>query len=210
MTQLTSGRADRILGVVLAGGASRRFGSPKWSAELAGRTMGERAVAALEPNTAKVGVVGNDPALAALGVEVRSDLRAGKGPLGALHTALHWAQELSLSAVFLLACDLPLAGAEIVRTVVDTWTDDDVVVPFGPRGPEPLCGLYSVNLLPEVERALSVDELALHALMERVHARRVPMHAAQAASGLADPFLNVNTREDLARATTALSSRVAE
>jgi molybdopterin-guanine dinucleotide biosynthesis protein A len=91
MTGSPTGRRERVLGIVLAGGASARFGSPKWSAELAGRSLGARAVAALEPNTARVGVVANDPSLRALGVEVRADLEPGKGPLGALHTALAWA-----------------------------------------------------------------------------------------------------------------------
>jgi molybdenum cofactor guanylyltransferase len=210
MTGPPTGRRERVLGIVVAGGASARFGSPKWSAELAGRSLGARAVAALEPNTASVGVVGNDPSLRALGAEVRADLEPGNGPLGALHTALAWAEELSLDAAFLLACDLPLVGAEVVHALLDAWRGEDVVAPFGPRGAEPLCALYAVRLLPSVVAALSERELALHRLVGRASVSRVPMETARRASGLANPFLNVNTREDLARAEAELGSRAVE
>jgi molybdopterin-guanine dinucleotide biosynthesis protein A len=205
VTRAAPEHAGRILGAVLAGGASARFGTPKWQADLEGRTLGARAVAALAPNTARVVVVGADPALRALGVEVRADLDAGMGPLGGLRTALCWARELSLEAVVLLGCDLPLVGAAVVRALVDAWDDQEVVTPFGPRGPEPLCALYAAGVLPAVEASLASRELALHRLIERARAGCLPLDAARSAAGLEDPFLNVNTPEDLARAAALLA-----
>ena len=207
MTDVPRRAGDALLGAVLAGGASRRFGSPKWSAELAGRSMGARAVAALEPNTRVVVAISSDPAVAGLGVDVRPDLLPGNGPLGAIHTALACAAERSLEGAFLLACDLPLVDAELVRALIDAWDGEDAVVPSGARGPEPLCALYGVSLLAEVERALAHGELAVHRLLARARVCGFATERARALSGIEDPFLNVNTREDHARAELALARR---
>ena len=48
----------RVLGVVLAGGQSRRFGSDKALAEIAGRTLLDRAVATLARQVDTVVVAG--------------------------------------------------------------------------------------------------------------------------------------------------------
>ena len=193
-----------ILGVVLAGGASSRFGAPKWRAPLAGQPMAARAVSALEPNTSKVVALGADPELAMLGVEVRPDVHPGSGPLAGIHTALLWARELSHEGVFVLACDLPLVGAALVRALIACWRDEDAVAPLGPAGPEPLCAIYATSNLPAVEDLLRLENPSPRALLERVRVRPFTLDRARAVTGLDDPFLNVNTREGRAAAEAAL------
>jgi molybdopterin-guanine dinucleotide biosynthesis protein A len=185
----------RVLGVVLAGGASSRFGSPKWWAQIAGQSMASRAVSALRPGTAKVVALSTDRELVTLGIEVRPDLVPGEGPLGAVRTALSWADELALDGAFVLACDLPLVSGALVQAVVSSWVDEDAVVPFGTRGPEPLCALYRSGLLDTVEAMLAGGERAPRRLLEVIRVGRFPVDAAKAFSGVADPFVNVNTRE---------------
>jgi molybdopterin-guanine dinucleotide biosynthesis protein A len=166
--------------------------------------MAARAVAALSPNTAGVVAVAGDPAVATLGVEVRPDVVAGRGPLGGLHAALLWARERSLDGVFVLACDLPLVGAPLVRALVSAWGQEDAVVPVGPAGPEPLCALYAARVLPAVEALLDEPGASPRALLARVALRVFPIERAREVSRVENPFLNVNTMGMHAAAEAAL------
>jgi molybdopterin-guanine dinucleotide biosynthesis protein A len=79
-----------ILGAVLAGGQSSRFGSDKALAELDGRTLLARAVEALQAQCDAVVVVGREDAP----VPTLPDRpRPGMGPLGGIAAALHHAAD---------------------------------------------------------------------------------------------------------------------
>ncbi|WP_292963732.1 dihydrodipicolinate synthase family protein [Novosphingobium sp. UBA1939] len=85
-----------ILGAVLAGGQSSRFGSDKALAELDGRTLLARAVEALQAQCDAVVVVGREDAP----VPTLPDRpRPGMGPLGGIAAALHHAAEAGYDAI---------------------------------------------------------------------------------------------------------------
>ncbi len=94
----------RLLGAILAGGASRRFGSDKALAEIAGRRMLDLVADRLRSQCDELIVVGRDwPGL------VRADDRPlpGLGPLGGLAGALAHAVGAGFDAVLTAGCDLP-------------------------------------------------------------------------------------------------------
>jgi molybdopterin-guanine dinucleotide biosynthesis protein A len=193
---------DEVLGAVLAGGLSTRFGSPKALAMIGGQTVLRRVADAVGEVAGSVVVVANDPSLAdGSGLRVVPDAVAGEGPLGGILTALRTAEAEGMRGALSVACDLPFVSAPLLRLLLDD-PDRQVVVPesTGRRGFEPLCAYYPVAALPGVETALREGERAPHRLLERVPHRRIPLDAVRA---IGDPevlFLNLNTREDLARA----------
>lgn len=84
-------RSD-VLGVVLAGGQSLRYGSDKAFAMLGGVSLVRRSARALEPATGRVVLVANETEKhEAAGLPVRPDLVPGVGALGGVHTAVAWA-----------------------------------------------------------------------------------------------------------------------
>ncbi|MDE2562134.1 MAG: molybdenum cofactor guanylyltransferase [Sphingomonadales bacterium] len=91
-----------ILGAVLAGGSSTRFGSDKALAEIDGRTLLARAVDALEAQCDAVVVVGRETAPAPT---LPDWPHAGMGPLGGLAAALHHAADAGYWAVLSCAVD---------------------------------------------------------------------------------------------------------
>ena len=94
-----------ILGVVLAGGRSSRFGSDKALAELNGRNLLEHAIAALEQQCDKVVVAGRSEAP----VTTIADWPApDSGPLGGIAAALRWALEKGYDTV--LSCGVDSVG----------------------------------------------------------------------------------------------------
>ncbi|MDH7971867.1 molybdenum cofactor guanylyltransferase [Sphingomonas sp. AR_OL41] len=105
---------SRLLGAVLAGGQSRRFGSDKALAELDDRPLIAHAAAALEPFVAEVVICGR-----VFGdyVALADRPAPGLGPLGGLAAALRHAADLGFDAVLSIGCDMPLLPADLVAAL---------------------------------------------------------------------------------------------
>jgi molybdopterin-guanine dinucleotide biosynthesis protein MobB len=193
------------LGVILAGGASRRFGSPKALARVGGGRIVDRVRDALAAAVPEVVVSTNQPALFAdLGVPMRADEIEGLGALGGIHTALLWAAERGRSGALVVACDMPWISADLLRMIADraASTSADAVVPEsgGRRAIEPLCAWYSVRCLPQVERMIGEGERRVHRLIDRIRADVIPGDDVRRAGDPGILFQNVNTVDDLRRA----------
>lgn len=149
-----------LLGVVLAGGQSRRFGSNKALATLEGEPLWRRAAGALEAAGVPVLVLANDPelveAVAAAGTPVQTDRRAGRGPLAGIETGLIAARDQGLKGILVLACDLVRVDADLLAGLATAWSGAGVAAfeAPGPWGVEPLCAVWGVDTLPAVSEAL--------------------------------------------------------
>ena len=188
-----------LLGVVLAGGGSRRFEGEKALFPLAGRAMAEWALEALKPWTRRQVIITNDAGVAgSLGVPFRPDLIQGQGPLRGLHTALAWAREEGREGIFLLACDLPLVTGELVGRILRRWPEGAAAAVPGshsPLGFEPLCAGYAVAALPVLEELLEAGVRAMDRALDALGAHRIPQKELGSRDALAVAFTNVNTRE---------------
>lgn len=169
----------RLLGAVLAGGQSRRFGSDKALAVLGGQTLLERAVARLGAWCEAVVVIGRTEAPAPV---VADWPRPGMGPLGGIAGALRHAAEDGFDAVL-------TAGVDSLSL------PDDLPARLG-EGPayvadQPVVALWPVAVLPALEAILEAE--GRHAVRDLI--------AASGARGVVLPgaSANVNTPEDLAR-----------
>jgi molybdenum cofactor guanylyltransferase len=178
---------------VLAGGAGRRFGSPKAGVRLAGRTLVERAVDALLPRCGRVVVVSRaDVPLPPLPVSVVLDRPGPDCPLLAVASGL---AALDADDVLVLGCDLPLAGALLDRLIAAPAG----LAVAGARGgrSQPLCARYPrLAALAACDRLLASGALAARGLPAAL--------GAIAVEGDGDELLNVNTPSDLTRAASIL------
>jgi molybdopterin-guanine dinucleotide biosynthesis protein A len=149
--------ADRPLtGVVLVGGASRRFGSPKALALVDGETFVERARRVLAAACDEVLVVGKAGELPFAVIDDGSTVRA---PIAGVVAGLRAAA--SAVAVF-LPVDCPRVTPEIVRALGDACRD--AAVPQ--TGPLP--GAWSKSALPVLERRLAHGPLGLYQAYEEL------------------------------------------
>jgi molybdopterin-guanine dinucleotide biosynthesis protein A len=96
--------AASIAGVVLAGGASSRFGRDKAEEIYAGRKLIDWSIAALTPFCGAVFVSGHAHAARE---SVPDRPRAGLGPLGGLAGALTAARDAGYERLLSLPCDTP-------------------------------------------------------------------------------------------------------
>jgi molybdopterin-guanine dinucleotide biosynthesis protein A len=149
--------ADRPLtGVVLVGGASRRFGSPKALALVDGETFVERARRVLAAACDEVLVVGKAGELPFAVIDDGSTVRA---PIAGVVAGLRAAA--AAVAVF-LPVDCPRVTPEIVRALGDAC--HDAAVPQ--TGPLP--GAWSKSALPVLERRLAHGPLGLYQAYEEL------------------------------------------
>jgi molybdopterin-guanine dinucleotide biosynthesis protein A len=103
-----------LLGAVLAGGQSRRFGSDKALALLGGRPLIAHAIEALGVQVDAVIVCGRE-----WGDWVPDRPGPGLGPLGGIAAALHTASARGYAAVLTAPCDIPVLPAGIAARLGD-------------------------------------------------------------------------------------------
>lgn len=192
-----------VLAVLLAGGGSTRYGSPKALAVVAGRSILERGLDTLDAVAGPAVIVANDPEpYAVAGREIRPDVRPGTGVLGGILTALEWAAELGRDAAVVLACDMPFVPPGLLRRLVRDAGARRVSLPEsdGPRGMEPLCAVYGVECADAIARALDRGERAIVSFFSNVDVRRLPLAEVRRFGHPERLFFNVNRPEERRRA----------
>jgi aminoglycoside 6-adenylyltransferase len=173
--------ADRLdaTGILLVGGASERFGSPKALAPFRGETLAERAWRLLHEVCVEVLAVGKGDDAVELPFPVLDDGAEERAPILGVVAGLRAA---SHERCLVLPVDCPLVPADALRELVDAGA-----VPQ--TGPLP--GAYDRSHLPELERRIARGELALRGVNETVLELDERLLA------------NVNTRMDLIEAAIA-------
>jgi len=169
-----------LLGAVLAGGESRRFGSDKLAARLGERTLLDHAIAWLAARTDAVVVCGRDVA----GVPGLVDLPApGLGPLGGLAAAQEHAHRQGHATVLTIPGDTPDLPVDLAERLAE------IGAPVFVRGC-PVIGLWpssSANRL--VEHLMQAEDRSMRGWARIIDAKALT---------LAHPIPNVNFLDDLA------------
>ena len=172
----------RLTGVLLVGGASTRFGSPKALARFgdetlaarAWRTLGEACDDRLAVGKRGDGLVlpfgliddGNETRAALAGIV--AGLRAAPGPVAVM-----------------LPVDTPLVTAALLRELAAACAE--AAAPTA----GPLPAAFASSALPVLERRLHEGRLALHEALDELDTRRIEVDVALLA--------NVNTPDELRR-----------
>lgn len=168
-----------ILGAVLAGGRSRRFGSDKAVAMLDGQPLIDHAAGQLAPHVAEVVVCGREPGLAD---RPAPDL----GPLGGLCAALFHADSNGFDRVLTIACDVPRLPDGILPLLL---AEGSAIL-----ADLPVVGIWPAALGPDLEAHLAGDgDRSIRGWARACGARLIA----------APPIANINTPQDLAAFTGA-------
>lgn len=175
-----SSSSVRVTGVLLVGGASARFGSPKALARLDGTTLGERAWRLLDFCDERL-AVGKDADALPLPFEIIDDGAVERAAIHGVRAGLAAARH---DVCLFLPVDVPLVTRAALRALAEA-----VAVPAS----GPLPGAYRRSILPEVERRIRLGQLAVRGLAERV------LELDEAL------FANANTRADLARIAASVA-----
>jgi molybdopterin-guanine dinucleotide biosynthesis protein A len=192
------------LGLVLAGGLARRMGGgDKTRIKIGGVTILQRVLARLAPQCSRVIINANGDAVrfADTGLPVVADgVPDFAGPLAGVLAGLDWAAANAPDIAWLVSApgDCPFLPKNLVVRLHAVRVDGNTPLACARSGEwrHPVVGLWPVALRDDLRRAL-VGE-GLHKI-ESWTARHGIAVAEWPATPL-DPFFNVNTPDDAARA----------
>ena len=177
-TGLTS-PPQNATGILLVGGASERFGSPKALASFRGETLAERGRRLLGEVCSEVIAVGKETDGLELPFPVLDDGVEERAPVFGVIAGVRAATH---DVCLVLPVDCPLVTPEALRALLGA----KAVAPTGP-----LPGVYAKALLPLLEERVAAGELSLRGVNESVLDLDERL------------FVNVNTRMDLIEAAVA-------
>ncbi len=171
-----------LTGILLVGGESSRFGSPKALAQLGGETLAERGWRLLGEVCEERLAVGKAADGLALPFPVLDDGSEVRAPVAGVVAGLRAAGN-RVSVV--LPVDTPYVTLELLLRLAEACEEADAAV----TQTGPLPGAYSKAALPALERSLAAGELSLRGAL----AGLAPAIVDE------DPVLlvNINTPDDL-------------
>lgn len=168
-----------VLGAIIAGGKSTRFGSDKALAEVGGRMLIDRVTDTLGPQCAELVVCGrNHAGLRSLADQPAADM----GPLGGVAAALLEAQAHGYSAVLTAPCDAFDLPDDLLQALFPYPAYVESM---------PVIGLWPAYAAQDALAILASDDKhSMRAFATRISARAVQLPHAPA---------NINTAADLER-----------
>jgi molybdopterin-guanine dinucleotide biosynthesis protein A len=190
----TSQTARRPVGVVLAGGESRRLGRDKAIVEVGGVGLAARAASRLISVCREITVADGGRGV----IDGMPSVPDGPGA-GPAAGILGAAQRFPGRALLVLACDLPNVPAALLGNLAKL--NGDWVVPRHGGQLEPLCSLFRPAALSALAEIVAGGENALHRLTGRTDLELDYLEGPSLeVFGRPDEmFVNINRPEDLER-----------
>lgn len=141
---------------ILAGGKSSRMDyNNKAFLSFKEKTFIEHIINAGK-NFKEVIIVANDKEIyERFNLRVIEDIYKGNGPLSGIHSAL---KNSSTDCVLCVACDMPLVSSELLDFLGNYNEDYDILVPKYKDRLQPLCSIYSKNIIGKIEESLIRNE----------------------------------------------------
>ena len=175
---------------IIAGGQSRRFGRPKYQAQIDGRRLIDFALdVALQVSPEVLIVSGLDAIKNEFEFPVFDDEFPHCGPLGGIHAAL---KRMGSEWLAVLPVDMPLLKAEIYHELWKHRHEKRPVVAKTSKGVEPMVSLWPRSARDAIEHALQTKQFKINDVLGELAAIEVPFPPEESIH-----FFNVNFKADL-------------
>jgi len=199
-----------VVGVLLAGGLSRRMGGgDKTLRLLGGRPLLQHVIDRMRPQVATLVINANgDPArFAPFGLAIVADsVPDFAGPLAGILAGLDWAAEHrpDYAYVVSVATDAPFLPTDLVARLSEGMEREGADLACAASGgqPHPVIGLWPVGLRGDLRDALTAQGIR----KVDVWTARYKLATVEFAAGPIDPFFNANRPDDLERAAILLAA----
>ncbi|WP_195987436.1 molybdenum cofactor guanylyltransferase [Clostridium sp. D53t1_180928_C8] len=124
-------------------------------------------------------------------LRVVEDIYKGNGPLSGIHSALI---NSTTDKVLCIACDMPLITKETLNIIGNYKEEYDVLVPRVSERLQPLCGVYSRNIISKIEEAIKENNNKLQLLIRTLNLKVI--EGDMNSKFIEQDFLNINTEKE--------------
>lgn len=188
---------------ILAGGEGRRMGGGKPTRTLGGQRLIDRAIGLARTWSGEPLVVLRDAGqIESLEARAIFDAPGIEGPLAGLAAALGAAREAGRDRVLTLGCDMPFLPADLAARLAEALdTKEGIRAAVAASGGRlhPICALWRADAGERIDGYVATGRRSLRGFAEAVRCVAVEWPL-----GDVDPFLNVNSEEELQAAEALL------
>ena len=192
---------NKILGVVLAGGKSQRFGEDKSQVKLHGKILIDYILTEIIDQFNEILIVTNNHIKFnnSHKISVTKDVIEGQGPLGGVLTAMKWIKNNNKNYKWIstFPSDTPFFTKRELKVFYENIDieKDKLFFIKNKNTRHNIFGLWSLDLLDKLELDLKKGERKVEVWANSVDVKIVDVDFDEK-----DPFFNINTKEDLEKA----------
>jgi molybdopterin-guanine dinucleotide biosynthesis protein A len=194
---------DNVLGVILAGGRSSRFGSNKADARLGNKTLLEHTIAKVEKNFSEVLIVSNEESIKTIKKNiflVKDFVKGQLGPLIGVLSAMKWIEKNNKKYKWIVTfpCDTPFFDDAIIEKLKNCSISGDYLLFFinSKKKRHNIFGLWSLKLIDILEEDIRSNNFRKVDLWaDKIGVKNVEVNTEEF-----DKFLNINTLDDFEEA----------
>lgn len=191
--------------IILAGGRSERFGSPKAFAKLNGKMFYQHIIDVLNAtNMFNEIIISSSAELAnqfkGVKVVVDDEEHKAKGPLSGIYSVMK--QDFEAELFFVISVDTPLITEKAVSTLYQFMVEHVIenqldIAGYKEEGyPIPTIAFYSPTCLPVIARALESDDYSMKHVYNQVTSDWLDV---QGVDTRLDWYQNINYQDDLTK-----------
>jgi len=194
---------NNILGVVLAGGKSKRFGEDKSEVKLGDKTLLEHTLDKIKSKFNTIIIVSNNKIIKNY-ITIKDCIEGQLGPLVGALSAMKWIKKNNYSYNWIITfpCDTPFFNISIIDKFIKVSKLNDSLLYFAKSAEKRhnIFGLWSVKLIETLEKDIIENN---HRKVEK-WANKIGVKTVNIPYDNIDPFFNINTKDDLAEAEKIL------
>ena len=198
---------NNILGTVLAGGKSQRFGEDKSQVMLEGKLLIDYILSEISSEFREILIVSNNKIdfKNSEKISIIEDFKKGLGPLGGVLSAMKWIKENNKNYewVSTFPADTPFFKKEILQKFYKEIEIEKSRLFFikSNKTRHNIFGLWSIDLLDKLEEDLNRGDRKVELWANSVGVKVIDMDFKNI-----DPFFNINTKQDLEKAKEKLKN----
>ena len=193
---------NNILGIILAGGKSSRFGEDKSTAKLGNKTLLDHTVNKIENEFNEILVISNNKEFNFKNnkIHVVEDCIEGQlGPLVGILTAMKWVKKNNKNYIWIASfpCDTPFFDMKFISElkIKIKETSKKLIFLNSDKKRHNIFGLWSVDLIETLEEDIKNGLRKVEIWADKIGYVNININTKEF-----DMFLNINTKEDLKKA----------
>jgi|TARA_B100001093_G_C26760035_1_gene985250 molybdopterin-guanine dinucleotide biosynthesis protein A len=200
---------NNILGVVLAGGKSQRFGSDKSQVKLDNKLLIDYILNEIINEFNETLIVVNNPIkfMQSKKISIIKDLKDGLGPLGGVLTAMKWVKKKNKKYKWIstFPTDTPFFTKKELKFFYKNINLNESKLFFikNQNTRHNVFGLWSLDLIEKLEADLLKGDRKVESWANSIGVKIVNIDDKKH-----DPFFNINTKEDLKKAEKILNDKL--